>query len=165
MAEPLCRPCKEQQQDVVAHRIVGKTPMCDAHFRSAMGMLPLGAGPGPVKKKTEERPMAKRIDGATRVAIRTDAAEGMNLNNIAKKHGVAWGTARDIVASADTKIPRVERGGKPAARRGRPPKSAFGKGGVELVTLTVTAELCDGIWATLPLEKKVALLNRLAEAN
>jgi hypothetical protein len=98
MPEPLCRPCKELQQDVVAHRIVGKTPMCDAHFRSAMGMPPLGAGSGPVKKKAEGKQMAKRIDEATKAAILKDSAAGMNVNAIATKHGVGWITAKTIVS-------------------------------------------------------------------
>lgn len=33
------------------------------------------------------------------------------------------------------------------------------------MTLAATTELCDGIWAALPLEKKAALLNRLTEVN
>jgi hypothetical protein len=33
------------------------------------------------------------------------------------------------------------------------------------VTLVASAALCDGIWNALPLEKKAALLNRLAEVN
>ena len=51
-------------------------------------------------------------------------------------------------------------GGRPkraaAASRGR--VKANGN-----VTITVTPELCDAIWASLPLEKKAALLNNLAE--
>jgi hypothetical protein len=121
MAEPLCRPCKEQQQDVVAHRIVGKTPMCDAHFRSAMGMPRLEAGPGPMKKKAEGKTMPKRIDDVTRAAILQDAAGGMSLEELRKKHHVGWGTARAIVAGAEKKIP--------AARHGRPPKSTNVKTG------------------------------------
>ena len=98
--------------------------------------------------------MPKRIDDATREAIRKDAAAGMNLNAIAEKHGVAWGTARDIVAKSAVKIPRVERGGKLAKKRKYAIAASNGVG-----SLTPTPAVLDALWSALPIEKKIGVLN------
>ncbi len=105
----------------------------------------------------------KRIDEAMKTAIREDAKVGMSIERIRKKHGVGWGTARDIVARADSMIPSA--GHK---RRRRPPKSVNVNGAArngKLPMLEATPELCDAVWAALPLEKKAALLGRLHEVN
>jgi len=77
--------------------MVGKTPMCDAHYRSAMGMPALNGRPAfdiatelarirETKKNQEETTMA--VDKA---ALQRDRDAGMSPADIAKKHGVpAW---------------------------------------------------------------------------
>ncbi len=165
MAMEWCKPCRDRGRLSVAHHEVAGTMMCDECFegKPSNGVRPTDLVAKVLKKKAEGKTMAKRIDDATKAAIRKDAAEGMNYNAIAKKQGVGWGTVRDAI---DENGKKGAGGGRPkssaAARRGRPSKSANGNGGV---TLTATPELCDGIWAALPLEKKAALLNRLHEAN
>lgn len=37
---PACQPCKENGKDAVADRIVKNTPMCDHHYRAAVGLPP-----------------------------------------------------------------------------------------------------------------------------
>jgi len=160
MSEPLCQPCKERGRIAKAHRMVGRTPMCASCFagKEASG-VPVAlasaaialarAARGTGKFRTEEKEMPKRTDEATKAEVRKDHAAGMGINEIAKKHGIAWGTAKGILSAK--------------GRGGRKGKSAQPASGAP--TLTATAELCDGIWAALPLEKKAALLNRLHEVN
>lgn len=93
MSEPLCRPCGDTGQSVRAHRIVGKTPMCDTHFRSAMGMpaaVPNGHNGG-----------SQTMDKATEDAIRKDAATEMSVEQIRKKHGVSWYNAKKVIDGAN----------------------------------------------------------------
>jgi len=93
--------------------------------------------------------MPKRIDDATKAAIQKDAAEGMSIEEIRKKHQVGWGTANAIVR---------ERGGRKAAKSKRAkrllPSSSNGDG-----NLKSTPAMLDALWSALPSEKKINFLN------
>jgi hypothetical protein len=106
--ESQCRPCQDRGSRVAAHRMVGKTPMCDTHFRSAMGMPALSI---------QEEAMAKKnyvTDQATIDATRKDAAAGLSLTQIAEKNSVSWPTAKRYSA----KNGRKHAGGAKPAKRG-----------------------------------------------
>jgi hypothetical protein len=155
-----CRPCKDRGRLAIADVDVEGTPMCDACFRDVPSKgVPIGL----VVLHRKEKPMPKRIDDQTRAAIRKDAADGMNLNQIAAKHSVGWGTARDIVATAAHKIPRIERGGKPAKKRNQiipsPNGAAIIMPSDGLANLKPTPAMLDALWSALPLEKKIGFLN------
>jgi len=162
MADPLCRDCRDLQLEVKATRMIGKTPVCDEHMRQRLGMPATARGIAPAilgraametAKETKVMATGKQLDEAVQSAIRRDAAAGMPLGEIAKKHKVSWPTAKRYAGGAN--------GGKHAGR----PKSAAKSADVGVAYEAALQELCDGIWAALPLGKKAALLNRLQEVS
>lgn len=84
-----CRDCQDSQLEVIATRVVGKTPVCDVHLRSRMG-LPKKIEP----EEAKDMGKWKRTDATTIEAIRKDATAGMGLSAIAEKNGVSWPTAK-----------------------------------------------------------------------
>ena len=94
--------------------------------------------------------MAKKPDQATIDAIQNDAAAGMNTNAIAEKHSVGWSTAKKYSGSG---------GGKPIAKlRTKSNRETHAAG---TCSMTLTSQLADAIWSTLPIAKKAALLQLL----
>jgi hypothetical protein len=156
MALEWCMPCKARGRLSIASHEVAGTLMCDECFREKPSKgVKTQLAAEVLKEKRKDTTMAKRIDEATREAIRKDAADGTNLNAIAMKHGVGWGTVRDIVnVSGKTR----------AAKRGRTAKAATKSSNGNGAT-TAMEELCEALWAAMPLEKKAELLKRSAEAS
>ena len=93
--------------------------------------------------------MAKKPEQSTIEAIQKDAATGMNTNSIAEKHGVTWATAE--------KYSESQGGGKPIAKL----KSKSNGHSNGACSMNLTPQLADAIWATLSIEKKADLLQRL----
>lgn len=96
-----CRDCEDLHIESVAMRLIGRTPVCDRHMRSRLGMPQIEPE---VEVKTEVKTeattmgkMGKRIDEETRREILKDAAAGMGTNAIAVKHGVGWATAKKVI--------------------------------------------------------------------
>lgn len=116
-----------------------------------------------LKEKRKDTTMSKRTDEATKAAILEDAAGGMNVEQIRRKHNVSWPTAKRI----------IDGNGAPAAKRGRPAKAAGHSSGPRSPrgassgngATAAMEELCEALWAAMPLEKKAALLKRMHEAN
>lgn len=156
MGEPIrvwCAPCKDRGRLAIAERQIEGTPMCHECFRGAPSKGAPIALISPLLRK--EKPMAKRIDEATRAAILKDGALGLSVEEVRKKHHVSWPSANAIMRGGNGQ--RHAGGAKmPRARK----IAAKSNGSV---TLNATPELCDGIWNALPLEKKAALLNRLSQ--
>ena len=144
MAVEWCGPCRARGRLCIAHHEVAGTPMCAECFegKPSNGVrTELAAEVFNGKKKAEERPMAKRIDEATKAAIRKDAADGMSVEQIRIKHHVSWPSARDIVKGSV--------GGAARVKRGRPAKVSANAASV---TPTGSVQLCDAMWAALPFE-------------
>ena len=152
MGKPICRPCKDRRRISLAHRIVDGTPMCNECFKGKPSNgVRAELAAEILKKKPEGNAMGK-------------CKRGRDANH--RGHCCVW---RGFSAPLDSRE-RITRWVAPessaAIKRGRQAKSNGAvRGSGQFVTLNATAELCDAIWNGLSLEKKAALLNRLAEAN
>jgi len=133
----LCVPCKDRGRESVAMRVVGSTPMCDPCWKGDAPedkAFPSHRPQVRTVKVVKEKPMSSRVC--------SDCGD--------KLHGRTKGD-----------VCRKCRGGSPASG----PKRAGGgkRGPKSSVTVTVTPEMFDTVWALLPVEKKAALLNKLSE--
>jgi len=77
----LCRDCRDLQREVIATRMVGKTPVCDAHMRSRLGM------PAPSAPQ-EESTMPKARTDVDWSRISREKAAGESARSLTKKYGV-----------------------------------------------------------------------------
>jgi hypothetical protein len=167
-----CKPCKDRGRLSVARHEVNGTPMCDACLE---GKRPRvwpklaaevfrSADAGKTKKEGNAMGSGRKgPDEATRAKILKDHADGMSVEAIRKRYDTGWITVKNIVAGKDGGG-RRRSSAAPIRHRGRPPKSLVGGPPMKAV-FVATPELCDLIWAALPLEKKAALLNRLHEVT
>lgn len=164
MSDPLCRDCNDLGRSVKATRFAGMTPVCDAHILQRLGSPALGSAAARIAREMksqaplepqEEKPM---IDDATKAAIRKDYATGMKKGEIAAKHAVSGPTVKKIVEAQGNFVGASARSTKPKAGRAKAAPAG-------VATLRATPQLVDGIWASLSLEKKAELLNRLSEAS
>ena len=91
--DPLCQPCKEAGRKQLAHRIVDGVPKCERCWKGI---------PYPQDSQM------KRIEPEKQQEIAADAAAGMPINAIAKKHGISWDSAKTY-AGAGGKHPTHSR--------------------------------------------------------
>jgi len=155
-----CQPCKARGRLAVAHHEVAGTLMCDECFREKPSKgVKTELAAEVLKKKAEEKTMRTQtvIDESLRESILKDHKNGMSVEAIRKARGMAWYVVKRIVGG----------NGAPAAKRGRPAGhssvrsmrgAANGNG-----AMTAMEELCEALWAALPLEKKAALLKEIAQ--
>lgn len=146
----LCHDCRDFQRETIATRMVGKTPVCDEHMRSRMGIP---------KKIEREEPTnmgrGKRLEQSTIDAIAKDGAAGMSLSDIAKKHGVSWPTAKQYAGNGKRRAGGAKTA-KPTRRGGHFKGAANGSYSVHLSTAGM-----DALWNGLAPEKKAELLRGL----
>ena len=91
----------------------------------------------------------KELDGATREAIREEAAAGLSITQIAEKHGVSWYVAKKCA------------GGAAPAKKGKSKHAVSSNG----AGLKATPAMCDALWSALPIEKKINFLNFIYQAS
>jgi len=155
MALEWCQPCKARGRLAVAHHEVAGTLMCDECFREKPSKgVKTELAAEVLKRKTEEKKMA-----TDKEALQRDRASGMSVREIAAKHGCS----KDLVYL-------YTRANGDKAKRGRAAKAAarLGKSANALArslngATTAMEELCEALWARLPLEKKAALLKDIAQ--
>ena len=145
-----CRDCQDSQLEVIATRVVGKTPVCDVHLRSRMG-LPKKIEP----EEAKDMGKWKRTDATTIEAIRKDATAGMGLSAIAEKNGVSWPTAKRYAGNGKGRAGGAKTA-KPTRRGGHTNGASNGSYSVQLSTAGM-----DALWNGLAPEKKAELLKGL----
>lgn len=134
---------------------MGKTPVCEEHYRQRMGIPapPTTRLKDPPKQESEAMP--KRIDEETKAAILRDHADGMNVNAIATKHSVGWLTAKKTISESGK--PNAG-GGSTSSSATKAAKRAASNGHF---AVKLSAEGMDAVWSNLPAEKKAELLGHL----
>jgi len=81
--------------------------------------------------------------------VRADHAAGMTISELAAKYKINKATVYNYLAKLAARSASAKLKPQPLAP----------------ITIVATSELVDGIWATLPLTKKAALINKLPEVS
>jgi predicted transcriptional regulator len=104
MIDPICKPCEQEGVMRKAHRIVGRTPMCNDHYLKSLvtpaaepvadatryARLPESSEKAPVAPAKEGTRMSTVIEETTIQEIRKLAGQGMSINGIATELQVSW---------------------------------------------------------------------------
>src|SRR5271155_2282073 len=185
----LCLPCKEKGKFRAPYKVVKGVPMCggcvadhetgsaseamgkaetasrnknasgaDESGESRDGGTRAVSNPGPIQENiAKER--NRMLDPDTIEAIERDAAAGLSLTEIQKKHSVSWPTAKRYAGNAVSKKgTRPAGGGDTSSKSASAAKRASSNGHFDV---KLSAEGMDAVWSNLPAEKKAELLGHL----